>query len=110
MRDLVEQPTESTTRSRVIQDPLRPGPTRVRLVPEEIPVWALIGLGKTLVEKRNAAIGDEIVVREIAHEYGISVDAARVAVDWYERYPHAIDAWLADNAAGFDRMASAGDR
>jgi hypothetical protein len=110
MRDLDEPRVVAAARPRVTQDPIRPGPTRVRLVPEEIPVWALIGLGKALVEVRNVAIDDDIIVGEIAHDYGISIDAVRVALNCYERHPYAIDALLADNAAFLEHAASSDNR
>lgn len=87
--------------SRVVEDPHRPGPSRVRLDPEQIPVWALIGQARAIAEERNAALTDDVVVRELAADYVISPAAVRVALDWYETYPHAIDTVLADNAAAF---------
>jgi hypothetical protein len=106
MHDTVETKTTATVASRVVPDPNRPGPSRVRLEPESIPVWALIGQGKAIAEARHAALADEIVVRELARDYGISPAAVRVALDWYARYPNGIDAWLADNAAHFDPDAT----
>lgn len=87
--------------SRVVEDPNRPGPSRVRLDPEQIPVWALIGQARAIAEERNAALTDDVVVRELAADYAISIAAAQVALDWYEEHPHAIDTVLADNAAAF---------
>lgn len=95
-----QQPLDEAA-SRVVEDPHRPGPSRARLDPEHIPVWAHIGQAKAISEARCAEMAADIVVLELAHDDEIAPAAVRVALDWYEKYPHAIDALLADNAAGF---------
>ncbi len=101
MPQVAAQQAVGESGTRVVEDPNRPGPGRVRLDPEQIPVWAIIGQARALAEERNAALTDDVVLHELAADYAISIAAARVALDWYEEHPHAIDSMLADNAAAF---------
>jgi hypothetical protein len=101
MQTAAERRALGDAASRVVEDPRRPGPSRVRLDPEQIPVWALFGQAKAISEARCAEMTADAAALELAHDDEITPAAVRVALAWYEEHPHAIDTVLAGNAAGF---------
>lgn len=93
------QTDEVVRESRIVPDPHRPGPGRVRLQPESIAVWAIVGQAKAIADRGDLREYGESVVRQLAHDYAISSESVRLALDWYVRQPCFIDAVLAENAA-----------
>jgi uncharacterized protein (DUF433 family) len=70
-------------------DPADPDAAAWRLKERAVPVWAIIG---ALTESGDNA-------RQVAADYGVSVQAVAAALAYYRRHRCLIDARLAANAA-----------
>lgn len=72
---------------RIVADPHRPGPGRVRLHPESIAVWAIVGYAKAIAGRDDLGEVEDAVVRQVEHDYAISDEAVRATLDWYACQP-----------------------
>ena len=70
-------------------NPRKPWEAEARILGTGIPVWALIGY--------LPAVDDDY--EQVAHDYGLPLEAVRAAVAYYHTHRAAIDARLAANAA-----------
>lgn len=86
-------------------DPDHPGEDGVCVQPEGIPVWAIIGSIKAApaLDGRPGYYDrflNDTVIRRMAKEYGVSVEAIQAAVAYYYGHTPAIDVRIeANNAA-----------
>lgn len=80
-------------------DPHRPGPARARLVGFERPIWGIILEMMMFGDIDNPLEASEELIAETAENYGITVEAVRAAVAYYELNRGAIDAKLAADEA-----------
>ena len=71
-------------------DPRRPGSANARLRESGVPVWAIVGYCVDVVK------GDEPAV---ARAYGVSPEAVRAAMRFYDLHRAEIDARREDNRA-----------
>jgi uncharacterized protein (DUF433 family) len=79
-QDLIEQYIEP--------NPDRVGAANARITGYSVPVWALVGY-------LEAVHGD---VTQVAHDYGLPVNAVEAALAYYEAHRDFIDDRLAANA------------
>ena len=86
-------------RRMVGSDKHRPGPAYGRLVKEQVPVWAIIGYVKAIMEATGSLSITEDVVGRVAVDYDIHPEAVLAALLYYEEHRNAIDALLEENAA-----------
>lgn len=76
-------------------DRRRPGTGRGRLIKEQIPVWALIGLAGVLAHTTvPEVIGQQAIMEAVAADYGIPLTAMMAAVGYYMDHCGPIDAIL----------------
>jgi len=76
--------------ARYIQEnPYRTGSANVRIMPYEVPVWAIVG-------HLDAVHGN---VQRVADDYELPTDAVEAALAYYEQHKQAIDTRIAANAA-----------
>lgn len=88
-------------RKMVGPDKHRPGSDRVRLIAEQIPVWALIGhVGALAGTTEPDAVSDEVLT-QVAFDYDIPNEAVQAALLYYREHRCAIDTLLEANAAAF---------
>lgn len=86
----------------IVPDPDHPGEDNVCVVPERIPVWAIIGsMRADHAPDEQPGYYDRFIndatIQQTAMEYGISADAVRAAVAYYYWHTVVIDARVAAN-------------
>ena len=94
--ELFGQPLPADWRERVVADPRRPGPDRVRVVSADtdIAVWAIVGHLRALGDTFSAA-----TIADAAEDFRVPITAITSALAYYLAQPGEIDALLAANAA-----------
>jgi len=92
--------TDDDLRRMVVEDPIRPGPVRVRVLhgDDSRPVWTLIGqllyaYGWDPDSKRPQVD----LVTQVSEDYALPVIAVEAAILYYQEHRGAIEAWLEEN-------------
>jgi hypothetical protein len=80
-------------------DEHRPGPTRARLLAEQIPVWAIVGHVSAVLRASDPPASIDAVIARVAVDYDIAPTAVLAALLYYQEHREAIDALLEANAA-----------
>jgi hypothetical protein len=96
----VRQYTDDDLRKMVAEDPVRPGPVRVRVLFDGIslPVWALIGQLLYAHHWDPDSKRPQVeLVTQVAKEYALPVIAVEAAILYYQEHRGAIEAWLEEN-------------
>jgi hypothetical protein len=106
--DKVKQYTDDDVRRLVVEDPVRPGPVRVRVTYDDVnvPVWTLIG--QLLYAHHwdpNSKRPQVDLVAQVADDYGVLVLAVEAAILYYQENRGAIESWLEENEGPRPRHA-----
>ena len=104
--DMIEQiertriVTDNDLRRLVVEDPVRPGPVRVRVTYADVnvPVWTLIGqllyAYKWDPDSKRPQVN---LVAQVAKDYAVPVIAVEAAILYYQEHRGAIESWLEEN-------------
>ncbi|HEY7034613.1 MAG TPA: hypothetical protein VH482_24965 [Thermomicrobiales bacterium] len=92
--------TDDDLRKMVVEDPIRPGPVRVRVLFEDtgLPVWTLIGQLLYAYHWDPDSRRPQVeLVSQVAKDYAVPVIALEAAILYYQEHRGAIESFLAEN-------------
>src|SRR5215831_2959825 len=93
----IRQYTDDDLRRMVVEDPIRPGPVRVRVLFDDfsLPVWSLIGQLLYAYHWDPDSKRPQVeLVAQVAKEYGMPVIALEAAILYYQEHRGAIESFL----------------
>lgn len=86
-------------RHMVIPDRHRHGPAYGHLRDEQIPIWAIVGYAKAIMEATGERTITSDVIARVAHDYDIGLEAVLASLLSYEEHRAAIDVIVHQNSA-----------
>jgi hypothetical protein len=102
------QYTDDDLRKLVVEDPVRPGPVRVRVTYDDvnISVWTLIGQLLYAYHWDPDSKRPQVdLVTQVAKDYAVPSLAVEVAILYYQEHRGAIESWLEENKGPRPRHA-----
>jgi hypothetical protein len=97
----IRQYTDDDLRRMVVEDPVRPGPVRVRVTYDadmSAPVWTLIGQLLYGYSWDPDSMRPQVeIVAQVAKDYGVPVIAVEAAILNYQEHRGVIEGWLEEN-------------